>query len=177
MDDPGGVRRHQCAGDLAGNLQHLEQLHALLHALSQSASVDELHRDEFRVFKTTDFMNRQNVRMIERRGGFCFLNKSLQSLGIRGQSGRQNLDRDGAIKFGIFGEEHLAHAAFANLCADFITAEFGSSGNCHGSAVTNPSRNAARKMVYLKSRNRTTSSVCGPYEMISCLPSGVQTKS
>ncbi len=36
---------------------------------------------------------------------------------------RQNLQRDGAFQVGVFGQIHLAHSAFANLRANFITTE------------------------------------------------------
>ena len=67
-------------GDLAGHLQHIEQSHAFVHALPQRLAVNELSRNKAGIAGRSDFMNSQNVRMVERRSSLRLLNESLQTL-------------------------------------------------------------------------------------------------
>jgi hypothetical protein len=63
------------------------------------------------------------VRMIEGRGGVCFLDKPAAAILVGDAIGRQNLDRDLTIKPWIAGAIHLAHPASANQRDDFVWTE------------------------------------------------------
>ena len=61
-------------------------------------------------------------------------------LAVFREFGGQNLQRDAAMKLCVFGQIHFTHPAFANLRADFVTAEFcaGTKSHyysCHPAAV------------------------------------------
>ena len=74
MDDPrlvgGGERRN----DLFGNAENFAEIHRRTrHALSQRFAFDEFGGDEVRSVRRADFINRENVRVVEGRGGARFL--------------------------------------------------------------------------------------------------------
>jgi hypothetical protein len=62
--------------------------------------------------------------MIQRARRLGLLFESMQPIRIFRQLSRQDLDRHVAIQLLVARAIHLAHAAFANLRADFVTAEF-----------------------------------------------------
>src|ERR1043166_1251867 len=92
-----------------------------------------------------EFKNGDDVRVIKGRGGKGLALETKQAISIGSQSGRENFDRDPAPQLTVFPTKtrapspqltvfrqiHLAHSAFANLRADFITAESGSGCDIH----------------------------------------------
>ena len=58
--------------------------------------------------------------MIERGRSFGFLHKPPHVILISREIRRQNLQRHSTIELRILGQIHLAHAARANLRADFV---------------------------------------------------------
>jgi hypothetical protein len=58
-------------------------------------------------------VNRQNIRMIQARGGKGFLLKTAQAFFVFGNTFRQNFERDFTPQFCIFGKINLAHPARA----------------------------------------------------------------
>ena len=120
MDDAGGVRGGERVGDLRAILEHVAQPQPLAsNQLGQGAAGDVLHRDETGslavLLATINFVNRNNIGMIEGGSGAGFLDKP--SLAIRiGHSGRrQNLDRDFAPQTRIDGAIDYSHPTGANL--------------------------------------------------------------
>ncbi len=67
------------------------------------------------VFRFAHVVHDANVRMIERRGGPGFLQKSLPALRVRGQFFRQELDRRFTFEPGVLGQKDFTHAALAKL--------------------------------------------------------------
>src|ERR1043166_6788203 len=78
-----------------------------------------------------EFKNGDDVRVIKGRGGKGLALETKQAISIGSQSGRENFDRDPSPQLTVFRQIHLAHSAFANLRADFITAESGSGCDIH----------------------------------------------
>src|SRR5574341_51030 len=72
-----------------------------------------------------DVVNREDVRMVERARGLGLLFEPGEPIFIRRNFRRQDLDCDLPIHLRIIGAIHLAHSALADLCADFVAAEFG----------------------------------------------------
>ena len=91
--------------------------------MAQRLAIDKLSRDETSIARRADLINCEDVRMIQSRSSFRFLNEALQSLLVRSYSLRKNLDRHRSIEFRIKGEVDLTHAAGADLRADFVAAE------------------------------------------------------
>ena len=99
--------------------------------LAKRFAFDELRGNESRILGCSDFVNRQDVRMIQRRRSFRFLDKALETVLIRGKTLRKDLDRNHAVQLGIKREINLAHATSAELRADFVMTKFFSSFECH----------------------------------------------
>jgi hypothetical protein len=58
------------------------------------------------------------------RGGAGFLQETMEPLLIARDLCRQDFQRDGSIELRIMSEIDFAHATFAELRANFITANF-----------------------------------------------------
>ena len=86
-----------------------------IDAAAQSISVNKLGRDETRTAGCSDFINCEDVRMIQSGSCFCFLDESQQALLVRRQALRKDLDRHGSIQLSILRQIHLAHSTRANL--------------------------------------------------------------
>lgn len=63
----------------------------------------------------TDFMNRQDIGMIESRGSFGFLHETTDAFGILGEFGGQQFERDFALEQSVLRKINLAHPARAKL--------------------------------------------------------------
>ena len=79
--------------------------------MSQSDTVDELGSDERDVIMAADFVNRQDVRMVESGGGFGFLNETFDAALLGGDVVGEELERDWAAEFGVLSAVHLAHTS------------------------------------------------------------------
>ena len=124
MNDACFMRGAEGVSRLDSDVEHLAQLHArALHALAQSFAIDELGGDKVDASIFTDFVNGEDVWMIESRSGFGFLYEAAHTLLILCDIRRQNLQSDGAFKFGVLSQIDFTHPARANLRADFIATD------------------------------------------------------
>src|SRR6185503_7213113 len=89
--------------------------------MTQGFAVDELGGDEVTTCFITHFINREDVWMVERRGGVGFLVEAIEAIAILRQLLGQQLKRDFAPKLRVFGEIDFAHAASAELFENSIT--------------------------------------------------------
>jgi hypothetical protein len=64
-----------------------------------------------------------DVRMIEGREHFRFALKPREPIGIVGERGRENLDRDLALEFRVGRPIHLPHPAFPDRRDDVVNAK------------------------------------------------------
>ena len=98
---------------------------------SRLLPADELHHDEVEAVSGLDLVNRDDVRMVQRRGGFRFLDKPLAA-GLVGHAVvREDLDGDFAVEPRIAGAIHLTHAACADEREHLIRAEARPGGQGH----------------------------------------------
>ena len=91
MDDPGRVRLGEAVGDLGRDVQNPAQRHRARGVeLSECLTLNELHRDEGVSRSLPDVVDRDDVRMVQRRRGARFPLEALQALvlGAR-RSGRR----------------------------------------------------------------------------------------
>src|SRR5437667_3406962 len=91
-----------------------------MNLLAQRSTIDKLHGDEVHTVALADFMDGGDVRMVERRRGFCFLSEAPHAVLIRGEISRENLERNLAVKFGVLCEIDLTHATRTELGKDAI---------------------------------------------------------
>jgi hypothetical protein len=91
--------------------------------IRESRTLDELHDQEGTGLAFFDAMNVRDIRMVERGENLRFAPKARQSIDIRCDGGKKNLDRDVAIQFRITGPIHLAHAAHADERSNVVASE------------------------------------------------------
>ena len=136
MHDAGRVRRCQRRGGLDGDLENLAQRQlATLQALAQRFAFDQLRDDVARLVVIADFVNGQDVRVVQRRRRARLLQEAGDALGIGTQALEQELDRHRPAERRIVRLVDLAHAAAAEQGADLVTADGGAGGKRHRAAT------------------------------------------
>jgi len=126
VHDPLSVRLLKRLRHLASDLQRSARRRPrpLQHRL-QGLSRDVLHHDARSPIDLGQLVDLADERMIERRRRPRFAMQSLERLGVRFQRLGQELDGDLAPQLGVVGEEHLAHAAFAEAGEDGVSGRGG----------------------------------------------------
>src|SRR5262249_15908796 len=95
MDDPFGVSGGQSLGDLPRAIHRLSWSdRALFYQLAQLFAFEQLGDDIGRVFIHPDVVNREDVRVVERRGGAGFLLEAAQAVSVFGKHDGQDFDGD-----------------------------------------------------------------------------------
>ena len=78
-------------------------------------ALQAFHHNEGSPCVFTNFVNRADVGMIERRGGARLALEALQEPAVLGEFFGQELERDHAAELGVFRLVHHTHAAPAEL--------------------------------------------------------------
>src|SRR5215831_13686529 len=86
---------------------------ALFYQLAQLFAFEQFSDDIGRAFMRADVVNREDVRVVERRGGAGFLLEAAQTIRIRGELGRQYFDGDLPTESWIFSQIDLTHSTCA----------------------------------------------------------------
>src|SRR5207244_4509099 len=86
--------------------------------LPERLSIHELHGDVEGGVRGADVVNRDDVRMAQRRGGSGFLLEALAAVGVRGELAGQHLDGDLAAQPRIPCAVDLSHASGAQRRED-----------------------------------------------------------
>ena len=89
-------------------------------ALAQRLALEQLRDDVRRAVSRADVEDREDVRMVERRGGARLLLEAAQPIGIGRERGGQDLDRDLASEPRVARAVDLAHAAGAERREDLV---------------------------------------------------------
>ena len=84
------------------------------------------------IIDRADFVNRDDVRMIERGNGFGFLLKAAQAFGVEREFCRQNFQGDVTFEFSIARQIHFAHSALAQQGKNFVLIEMCAWVDLHG---------------------------------------------
>ena len=124
MDDAlvmrrGHARRHlrrEIAGTLPGELPARQQR-------AQRLAFEQLRHHVGDVAIEADIEDRDDARMIERRGGLRFLREPRDAIRHARELGRQHLDGDLAMQPRIASAVDLAHGAGANAIDDLVRTE------------------------------------------------------
>ena len=125
MDDSRAVRFCECGGCLSGYVEKVPQLDVgLTEMLPQIFFVDELGRDEVQILRAPDFMDGQNIWMVECRSASRLLHEPVHALLVLSEVGRKDLQSNGTVKLAVESEIDLSHSASADSGADFVAAEF-----------------------------------------------------
>jgi hypothetical protein len=65
MNNSGGMSSDECGGDLDCDVECLDELQSLQHALAECETLDELGSNESRVFRAADLVNSKDVWVVE----------------------------------------------------------------------------------------------------------------
>src|SRR5437660_1542581 len=124
MNNSCGVRLCQPFRDMLQVSQQLSQCSALaMNLLAERNAFHKLHRNEVRAIVFPDLEDLRNVGMAQCRRRFSLANETLHPIAIRRHVSGKNLERDLTSESHVLGQISLAHSAFADLRADFVTAE------------------------------------------------------
>jgi hypothetical protein len=108
------VRGFERFGDLlCDRNRFIDRDRALCDSLGQVVALDEFHDERRDAAALLEPVDARDVRMVQRGEDFRFTLKTCEPIGISGERGRQNLDRDLPLQLRIYGPIHLAHPAFA----------------------------------------------------------------
>ena len=92
MDDPGAMGLGQCGRDLDANVDRGGGgERTASDQLAQGLSIDELIGNEMRAGRVADVVNRDDVRVIERRSSLRFLIETGKASAVLGQFFGQHL--------------------------------------------------------------------------------------
>src|SRR5215213_10923589 len=87
----------------------------LSELFAKSVAIDQFSRDVVLTISPTDFINSEDVRMIQCRRCFGFLNEASKFVCIPANFFVEEFDRDFAVEFRVLGQIHFAHTTFTNL--------------------------------------------------------------
>src|ERR1051326_3645338 len=136
MNDAVRVSFSQRVRDLGCDRQRLCQFEWLsFHAYVERLAFDVRHDDEAAAICFRDFVHRADVWMIEFCGGLSFAEQTLASVFVLGGISREQFNGDATVQHCIFREINFAHAALANLRANFVTTESGARSEEHTSEL------------------------------------------
>jgi len=82
-------------------------------SIAKAADILGFGRDQVRRIRLSDFMDRDDVGVIEGRGRARFALETAHSIGMKGEMLRQQFERDLAIQSGVLSQVDLAHPALA----------------------------------------------------------------
>ena len=124
VDDPLVVRGGEPLGHLARHLHRAtdRQASASEH-VAKALAADELHRDERRALGFAHFVDRGDVRMLQRRRGLGLLHEAAAALGVGDELRKQHLERDFAVERRVDRSVDDAHAAAAELADERVVGQ------------------------------------------------------
>ena len=123
VDDACAVGGFERLADLHDDIEYRAQCQvAILEQRAQRLAFDVFGRDEINFARAVYFINRENVRMVERRGGAGFVLKAAHAFGVAREIGAQDFQRHQAPQPRVARQINFAHAAFADLALNFVRA-------------------------------------------------------
>ena len=124
MNNAGGVRLGECIGDLNAIADSFAQFQlALLQHRRQRRPAHVLHYDEVGAALGVDFVNRDNVGMIQRRSRHGLALKAQPGGLAQGAIGRKNLDGDVTVKPSVMRAVNHAHATCPKIRENVVVRE------------------------------------------------------
>ena len=114
--DAGSVRGGQGVGHLRGDAQRFGEPHAFARdQFVEGLAIHQLHDDEGLPVLLADFVDGDDVGMVQRGSRFSFLDEAGAAVGIAAARFGQQLDGDETIQALVAGLVDLSHAALADL--------------------------------------------------------------
>jgi hypothetical protein len=91
--------------------------------LGEAAPIDQFHAEEGDAVVVADFVNRDNMGMVEGRGGLRFAAETVQLGARRHACAEEHLQRYDAIQAPLAGAIDDAHTAAGDFTEQFVIAE------------------------------------------------------
>ncbi len=124
MDDAGAVSLGQRRRHLDADVDHRRDVELRASGgVAERPAVHELAGDEVRARRVADIVDRDDVRVVQRRRGPGLADEPGQAVLVAGRCGRQDLQRDPPAEADVLGEIHLTHPALAEEREDFVVPE------------------------------------------------------
>ncbi len=124
-------------------LSHWQQ--AGVKQLAQRFPLYHFHRNVVSGTVLSEFVDGNDIRMVEGRRRACFLLETVQPVTISGECGGQNLDRNAAVKARIPSPVHLAHPAGAEQLDNLVRSELRAGGEGHSARHYIPKEGPCRR--------------------------------
>ena len=121
MNDAGGVR----GGSASATCATIRAVSAIgsgprARRVGQRLALVVGHRDERLAFGLADFVDRADVRVIQRAGSARFAQQPLSGFLARRGPGRKELQRDTPVQLRVLGEPDGAHPAGTEMAEDAV---------------------------------------------------------
>jgi hypothetical protein len=111
MHDLSPVGGFERIGDLHRNVERLiRRDRALGNPVRQRRDFHQLHDERRRAVSTLESIDLSDIRMIERGEHFGLTLEACEPVGVPGEGGRQDFDRDVALEIGVGRPIDLVHA-------------------------------------------------------------------
>src|SRR5215831_1247048 len=121
MHNARGVRRRQRAANLNGHVKCLmERERLFVHQFTKRLTIDELSDNKLRVIEAPNFMNGDDVWMVQNRRRPRLKFKSAHATGIHGEMFGKYLERDPASQPGIMRQVNFTHATHAKYTFQLV---------------------------------------------------------
>jgi len=151
MNDAFLVCGRKAMRDLNGVLDRLAyRERTTVQSLAQRFALEQLGDDVGGAAVLTDVMHREDVRVIQRRGGSRFLLKTRQSLRLCRQAGGQDLDGDVPAQAGIVGLIDFTHSARPDWGGNDVWAEPRAGSDHRRETSTHPGIGEGRNRVVVE---------------------------
>src|SRR5262245_24027329 len=128
MDDTSSMCGYQSGSNLDRDIEYLSQLQALEHEVAQSDAFYKLCCNKRVVVFAPDFIDSENVRMVERRRGLGLLNEALEAVLMGRDFAREEFQGYRTAELSVLGSIDLTHSSRTNLANDAIMRQAGSGG-------------------------------------------------
>ena len=116
MYDAGGVRGGERVGHLRGDAQRIGEPHAFArNQLVQGLAIQQLHDDVGLAVLFADFVDGDDIGMVQSGSGFGLLHEARATVGIGAAGFGQQFDGDETVQALVAGLVDPAHAAFADF--------------------------------------------------------------
>ena len=133
MDDAGAMSVGQRRRHLDADVDRRRGVEGTASCeVAERPAVHELVGDEVRARRVADVVNRDDVRVIQRRRRPGFADESGQAVRVAGKGGWQHLQRHLAAEADVLSEIHLAHSALAEGTDDLVMPESCALAQAHG---------------------------------------------
>ncbi len=135
MDDSPHVRRGHAVRRLRGHLESFaERQRTGAQPLMQGFAFEQFGDQEGRALVRPGVVNRQDIRMVQRRDSASFLLEARQAFHVASPRFRQDFQRNVAAEARIAGAIHFPHPARTERRKDFVRTQFSAGGQDHRSS-------------------------------------------